>query len=112
MASPGLRESDAQLLDRIGWSRIEANERRRTRRNFWVAFAFMSPAVLLVGTLLLTPVAYNIYLSFTKWKKFKGLDEFAGAANYVKLTTNHFFADALYNTSIWVGASIVFLRSG
>jgi len=108
MSSPGLRESDVELLDRIGWSRIEANERERMRRNFWVAFAFMSPAILLVGTLLLTPVAYNVYLSFTKWKKFKGLHEFAGAANYVKLTTNHFFADALYNTSIWVGASIVF----
>jgi ABC-type sugar transport system permease subunit len=57
---------------------------------------------------LLTPVAFNIYLSFTKWKKFKGLDEFAGIANYTKLTTNIFFADALYNTSLWVGASIVF----
>lgn len=107
-SAPGSSASDAELLERIGWSRIEANEARRMRRNFWVAFAFMSPAILLVATVLLAPVAFNIYLSFTKWKKFKGLDEFAGVANYVKLTTNHFFADALYNTSIWVGASIVF----
>ena len=78
------------------------------RRNFWVAFAFMSPAILLVCSLLLMPVAYNIYLSFTKWKKFKGWDEFAGIGNYTKLTTNPFFADALYNTSIWVAASIIF----
>ena len=108
MSAPGLSVSDIELLDRIGWSRIKANERRLKRRNFWVALAFMSPAILLVSSLLLTPVAFNIYLSFTKWKKFKGLDEFAGIANYTKLTTNIFFADALYNTSLWVGASIVF----
>lgn len=108
MSAPGLSVSDIELLDRIGWSRIKANERRLKRRNFWVAFAFMSPAILLVSSLLLTPVVFNIYLSFTKWKKFKGLDEFAGIANYTKLTTNIFFADALYNTSLWVGASIVF----
>ncbi len=101
-------KSDDELLERIGWSQIEANERRQKRRNFWVAFAFMSPAILLVGSLLLTPVAYNVYLSFTKWKKFKGLDEFAGFANYVKLATNRLFADAFYNTSLWVGASIIF----
>ena len=108
MSAPGLSDSDIELLDRIGWSRIKANERRLKRRNFWVALAFMSPAILLVSSLLLTPVAFNIYLSFTKWKKFKGLDEFAGIANYTKLTTNIFFAEALYNTSLWVGASIVF----
>ena len=108
MSAPGLTVSDIELLDRIGWSRIKANERRLKRRNFWVALAFMSPAILLVSSLLLTPVAFNIYLSFTKWKKFKGLDEFAGIANYTKLTTNIFFADALYNTSLWVGASVVF----
>ena len=101
-------ESDVELLDRIGWSRIEANERRLQRRNFWVALGFMSPAILLVSSLLLAPVVYNIYLSFTKWKKFKGLDEFAGTGNYIKLATNRLFGDALYNTSLWVAASIVF----
>lgn len=99
---------DAELMDRIGWEGIEANERRTRRRNFWIGFAFMSPAILLVTAVLHAPVVYNIYLSFTKWKRFKGLDEFAGFGNYVKLAGNRFFSDALYNTSIWVGASIVF----
>lgn len=103
-----LSKSDTEFLDRIGWSQIEANEGRLRRRNFWVAFAFMSPAILLVSSLLLAPVVYNVYFSLTKWKKFKGLDEFAGTANYVKLATNRLFADALYNTSLWVGASIIF----
>lgn len=101
-------ETDAQLLDRIGWSTIEANERRRQRRNFWVAFSFMSPAILFVTLFLLMPVAFNIFVSFTKWKKFKGLDQFAGGANYTKLSSSQFFADAFFNTAIWVGASVVF----
>ena len=102
------RERDEALLERIGWSRIEANEKRRQRRNFWIAFGFMAPAVALVAGLLLAPVVYNIYLSLTKWKKFKGLDQFAGVANYERLAGHRLFADALYNTSLWVVASIIF----
>lgn len=100
--------TESDLRDRVPWAAIAANERRRQRRNFWVAFAFMSPALVLVCGMLLTPVAFNIFVSFTKWKKFKGLDQFAGTANYQKLGTSQFFTEALVNTSIWVGASIVF----
>ena len=101
-------ERDEALLERIGWSRIEANEKRRQRRNFWIAFGFMAPAIALVAGLLLTPVVYNIYLSLTKWKKFKGLDQFAGIANYERLAGHRHFGEALYNTSLWVVASIIF----
>ena len=112
MQAEDQRRRDAELLKRIGWSRIEANEKRRQCRNFWVAFGFMAPAVALVSGLLLAPVLYNIYLSFTKWKKFKGLDQFAGVANYERLSTHRLFGEALYNTSLWVVASIIFrLRS-
>ena len=108
MPAQSQRDRDEDVLARIGWARIEANERRRQRRNFWVAFGFMAPAVVLVAGLLLSPVVYNIYLSLTKWKKFKGLDVFAGAANYERLASNRLFGDALYNTSLWVVASIIF----
>ena len=87
-------ERDEALLERIGWSRIEANEKRRQRRNFWIAFGFMAPAIALVAGLLLTPVVYNIYLSLTKWKKFKGLDQFAGVANYERLAGHRHFGEA------------------
>lgn len=99
---------DQKLIERISWSRIEANERRRRRHNFWVAFAFMTPAILLVTAVLHASVIYNIYLSFTKWRKFSGLDEYAGFDNYIKLVDNRFFDVALYNTSLWVVASVVF----
>lgn len=106
--SQPISEADRALLARIGWSRKSASERRRARRGFWGALGFMAPAIVMVGVFLLLPVAGNIYLSLTDWKRFQGLDAFAGFDNYAKLGTSPFFGDALYNTSIWVGASIAF----
>ena len=102
------RETDAQLMERIGWDKVKASEDRVMRRNFWKAFAFMIPTLILVCGLLLMPVVYNIYFSFTNWKKFSGLDEFAGFSNYVELAGNSYFNAAFYNTAIWVAASVVF----
>jgi multiple sugar transport system permease protein len=108
MAHSPHRETDLQLMQRIGWHQVKAVEDRAMQRNFWKAFAFMSPAIILVCGLLLMPVVYNIYFSFTKWKKFAGLDEFAGISNYAKLPGNPYFDAAFYNTAIWVAASVVF----
>ena len=48
---------------------------------------------------LLLPVVFNIYLSFTKWQKFTGLDQFAGSANYQRLFADPYFAEAALNTA-------------
>ena len=108
MTKTELEQRDAELIDRIGWRALEEQDRRRQRRNLWTGLAFMSPAIVQVFGVLLLPVIGNLYISVTRWKKFKGLDEYAGFANYVKLTTSHYFAEALSNTTIWVVASIVF----
>ncbi len=103
---PSISEEDRALLARIGWPKTGADDRHRARMSFWTALAFMAPAIGFVGLFLLLPVLGNVYLSLTGWKKFKGLDEFVGFENYEDLGTSPFFADALYNTGIWVGASI------
>lgn len=100
--------ADDALLARIGIDRIAAAERARRRGRLASGLAFMAPALLLVTGLLLAPVAWNVWLSFTKWKKFEGFGEYAGFDNYAKLGSNPYFGDALANTAIWVGASIVF----
>lgn len=99
---------DKALLERIGMDKIARKERARRRGQLGLGLIFMSPALLLVVGVLLAPVGYNIWLSFTKWKKFKGFGEYAGVSNYEKMASNPFFTDALVNTAIWVGASIVF----
>lgn len=82
-------------------------ERRRARKRFWVAFAFMAPAVGFVVIFLLIPVAFNIYASFTKWEKFSGLDKFAGADNYKSLAASPNFFAATTNTIVWLGTSFI-----
>jgi multiple sugar transport system permease protein len=101
-------QRDQDLLARIGVAEIERRDRRRQRRDFRIALLFMAPALLMVCGLLLAPVAFNIYLSLTNWRKFTGLDEFIGVTNYQRMFGNPFFGEALFNTAIWVVASIVF----
>lgn len=99
-------ETDEEILARIGLDQLAQTERRRQRRAFRTALVFMSPAVVMVSVVLLFPVFYNIYISLTKWRRFKGFDEFAGLGNYTRMGSNPFFADALFNTAIWVVASM------
>lgn len=101
-------DKDTALLARIGSDRIRAAESARRRRDLRRALSFIAPAIGFVAVFLLAPVGYNIWLSFTRWQRFAGRDEFAGFSNYARLPGNPFFADALANTAIWVVASIVF----
>lgn len=103
-----LMQHDQQLLARIGLAHIKARERARQRRQLRVALRFMAPALLLVGGLLLLPVLYNIWLSFTQWQLFEGRDDFAGWQNYIQLSDNPYFDEALGNTALWVVASVLF----
>ncbi|WP_309086015.1 sugar ABC transporter permease [Chelativorans sp.] len=84
---------------------MAATERRRGRRRFWTALAFMAPALLFVGIFLLLPVVFNIYASLTQWAKFSGLGEYAGLANYERLLSNPNFFTATARTVVWVVAS-------
>lgn len=99
---------DQALFARIDMKGVRRREARRRRRSLLVGLAFMSPAILLVVVVLLGPVVYNVFLSFTKWKKFKGLDEWGGFSNYTDLIGHPYFTEAFWNTSIWVAASLVF----
>jgi multiple sugar transport system permease protein len=80
--------------------------RQRERRVAWqqtrIAWLFIAPAVLMVTTFLLLPVVFNVILSFTKWQKFTGLDQFAGFGNYARLFRVPYFSEALANTAFWV----------
>jgi ABC-type sugar transport system permease subunit len=77
------------------------------RRDFLTALAFMAPALGFVGVLLLYPVAYNIYISFTAWSRFVGYNRLVGFANYAHTLDDPNFGAAATNTVIWVVASLV-----
>ena len=83
--------------------RRESRQRWRETRVMWL---FIAPAVLMVSLFLLMPVVIDIILSFTRWQRFSGLDEFAGVANYQRLFAIPYFGQAMANTAIWVLASV------
>ena len=99
-----LSEADEELLGGSA-RRVVGRERKVRRRNFLSALTFMAPAIVLVTCLLLYPVAFNIYLSFTDWQ-IAGLDTFVGFKNYERLFGQIYFTHAALNTLIWVVASL------
>lgn len=82
-------------------------ERAANQRTGRVALLFIAPALLMVGIFLLAPVVFNVVLSFTKWQRFSGLDEFAGLANYQRLAAIPYFSEAMINTAMWVGGALI-----
>ncbi len=95
-------------LDRQVLETAKRRERSYAWRQTRVAWVFIAPAVLLVGLFSLLPVAFNVGLSFTKWQRFSGIDEFAGFANYQRLFALPYFSEAMMNTVIWVIGAMVF----
>lgn len=89
---------------------FEEARRRETaamHRSGRTALLFMAPALLMVGIFLLAPVVFNVILSFTRWQRFSGLDEFAGLLNYERLVGIPYFSEAMINTGMWVVGALV-----
>ncbi|MBM3347086.1 MAG: sugar ABC transporter permease [Betaproteobacteria bacterium] len=102
-----MNDSDGEIIERIGIATLRQNERSTRRHNLRVALLFMAPAAMLTSVVLLLPILFNIYLSFTRWQKFKGLDEWAGLGNYAQLLSHPQFATVIQNTVVWVTASLL-----
>lgn len=99
-----MAEADLAALDLAA---MQARAKKARRKDMWVALAFMSPALFFVSAFLLYPVAFNVFISLTKWRKFQGLDQWSGLTQYTKLLANPNFGTAFSNTVIWVVASLI-----
>lgn len=108
MAVNTTHNMDPAALEAMDFTSANEADKRLRRRSSRTALLFMSPALLMVSGFLLYPVAFNIYISFTKWKKFTGFGEWDGVTQYVKLLNNPNFGTAISNTVIWVLVSLVF----
>lgn len=84
-----------------------AREKRLAWQQTRIAWLFIAPAVLMVGLFLLLPVIANVIISFTKWRRFTGIDRFAGFSNYERLFDVPYFSEALWNTGLWVIGAII-----
>lgn len=71
-----------------------------------VPYAFLAPALLLVGVLLLWPFTRTVVLSFTDSSGASG-GSFVGFDNYTRLASDPILGDAMVNTLLWVIGTLV-----
>ncbi|MFG2295264.1 carbohydrate ABC transporter permease [Streptomyces sp. NPDC048603] len=80
-------------------SAVPADGRRRQRRRQrLVAVAFLLPALVLLGALVLEPIVYSVYRSLLD----RSGDTFVGLDNYGEILRDDTIRTALKNTAVWV----------
>jgi multiple sugar transport system permease protein len=69
------------------------------RRDWWIAFLFVLPVVVVLLSVSIFPMIYSFYLSLCKWDiGMGGKRTFIGAANYLRLFSDARFFNSLKNT--------------
>ena len=69
----------------------------RKRRTFVVALAFLAPALVLLGALVVYPIVFTLIRSFQD-----NSGSFVGGSNYLEMFTNQSTFTAIRNNVIWV----------
>lgn len=72
--------------------------RRVTGTRKLMAAAFLLPALVLLGALVVYPIGYSVYRSFFD----QSGDAFAGLANYTEIFTDDTILTAVKNNAVWV----------
>ncbi|MEA5014445.1 MAG: sugar ABC transporter permease [Candidatus Limiplasma sp.] len=76
------------------------------RRNMAFAYGVSAPMFVYLAVVLLMPVGWGIYMSFTN-KTIGGSPTFTGFQNYLQLLRNPYFFNAVKNTAIYTLCSIL-----
>lgn len=77
----------------------------RTRR-LWT-FGFLFIPLLIYIIVVIIPLFTSFYYSFTDWNGFNPHFDWVGVKNFVKITTDPYFANAIKNTVIWMLAAVI-----
>jgi multiple sugar transport system permease protein len=64
-----------------------------------IGYLFVAPALIYLGTLILYPVVYNIWLSFHKSRY--GTTAFVGIQNFINVVNARGFGQVMLNTIVW-----------
>ena len=78
------------------------------KRKQWEPLAFASPALFLIGLVIVFPLVYAFYLSLQNFDLSVGADyEYVGAKNYVEaLFRDHRFLGSVWNTAVIIAPSL------
>ncbi len=77
----------------------------RTRRLWTVGFLFFPLLIYLIVVII--PLFTSFYYSFTDWNGFNPNFDWVGMKNFLKITTDPNFSNAIKNTAIWMVAAVV-----
>lgn len=96
-----------RLLSAIGGDRYFGNP--RDRREVLLGYLLILPTIVLIGAVIIYPLGYNIYLSFTEVPLNPNKSpEWIGLENYISLLSGGRFLGAVGTTIIYtVGSTII-----
>jgi raffinose/stachyose/melibiose transport system permease protein len=80
--------------------------RRRRRRSWSTLILFLTPALLLFGLLVLTPIVVAAYASFFNWNGFGAPANFVGLENFRRLLVDEIFVGDLRRALLLVALSL------
>jgi len=80
------------------------------KRKQWEPYAFASPALFLIGVVIVFPLIYSFYLSLLNYDLAVGPDaEFIGLRNYTEaLTRDQRFVESIWNTALIIAPALAF----
>ncbi|MEG0914006.1 MAG: sugar ABC transporter permease [Oscillospiraceae bacterium] len=82
------------------------NQSQKLRRDTKFAYLISAPMFIYIGIVLMIPVVWGIYMSFTN-KVIGGKETFIGLQNYIALLKNAQFRKAVCNTVVYTFFSIL-----
>jgi ABC-type sugar transport system permease subunit len=81
---------------------------RRPRR--WTTLPagplFLLPSAIIIIVFVLYPIAQSLWMSLHDWSMFEAVHKFVGLSNYVELTKDRRFWNALSNTVVFTAVSV------
>lgn len=81
--------------------------KRRYKDNL-TAYAFLTPTLIIFFTLVLFPIVFSAFLSFTEWNFLSGLNgiKWVGLQNFKRLLADKTFMHAVKNTFVYTIATV------
>ncbi|HKS99840.1 MAG TPA: sugar ABC transporter permease [Rugosimonospora sp.] len=93
--------------DAVADATVPAAGRTRRRRSHWpTIILFLTPALLVFGLLVLTPIVVAAYASFFDWNGFGAPTDFVGLGNFRRLLVNDIFVGDLERTLLLIVLSV------
>ncbi|UCZ52802.1 sugar ABC transporter permease [Bacillus shivajii] len=84
---------------------LKKQKKKTFSKESLLAYLFISPFLLGLGTFFLVPAAASFYLSFTTWDGLSAPD-FSGLANFINLLQDQTFIRAMLNTFVFTILSV------